>query len=100
MENEEFNGWKPFTPEELAELTPGESVVTLTIEWRNGKRLYHYHEGNFRSYSPSRGIVSLDLTDTQNTTFLSLATDYCETSVGRCTIPEHFELHGDFSDDE
>lgn len=89
----ESNGWKPFTPEELAELEPGEPVVAFTTEWRNGKRIEHYTEGNFRTYSPSRGIISLDLTSTPDT-------DYCEGSVGRYKIPEHFELHGDFSYDE
>jgi len=97
MENEtEFNnggGWKAFTPEELAALTPGEPVVTFTTEWRNNKRIEHYREGIFQSYSPSRGIIALDLLGTSDT-------DYCEGTVGRYEIPEHFELHGDFSYDE
>lgn len=88
---DEFATWKPIPPEELAEMKEGEPVVVLTTEWKRGKRLDHYEEANFRGYSAGRGLVRVDIPND-----LWNVTEVCDANIGRCGIPEHEELHGDF----
>ena len=82
--------WKVIPPEELAGMEVGEPVVTFTTEWKSGKRLNHFLEGTFRSYSACRGIVSIDFPRTY-----SFDNSFCEGSIGRYEIPEPWEVHTD-----
>jgi len=90
----DYRNWKVFPPEELEDLKPGEEVIIRIVEWRDGKERIHFSERAFVSYSPYRGIVTVERGDAPY-----LETSYCEAAVGRSTIPEHYELHGDFSDE-
>jgi hypothetical protein len=88
--------WKSIPPEELAEMKEGEPVVAFTTEWRNGKRLNHFRRGTFRRYASSLGIVLVGFPLADG--WLD-EVSYCARNVGRlgrCEIPEHCELHGDF----
>jgi hypothetical protein len=80
--------WKPIPPEELLQMEAGEPVVTYTIEWKNGKRLEHFQEGTFQSYSEHRGIVAVHFIEG-----FSIEHDFCEGSVGRYGIPEPWQVH-------
>jgi hypothetical protein len=100
----EFATWKPLSPEEIAEMQPGEEVVVFLSEWKKGKRLNHYRKAEFVSYSPGRGLVTVNYPYDGFKSFIENSgiteSSVCEANVGRCLIPEHFELHGDFSYDE
>jgi hypothetical protein len=96
---DEFATWKAIPPEELVGMEPGEPVIVFLTEWKKGKRLKHYRKASFQRYSPDRGMVSVDF-DNDWTSFIAGdgigETSICDRNVGRCEIPEHYELHGDF----
>ena len=98
---DEFATWKPIPPEELEEMREGEPVVILTTEWKKEKkRANSYLKANFRSYSPGRGLVTVDLSDFSFSdrsiaNLWDVETLVCDRNVGRCGMPEHGELHTD-----
>src|ERR1700741_3370349 len=96
---DEFGTWKAIHPEELAGMRVGELVTVFLTEWKKGKRLNHYREAEFQSYFPNRGLVLVYFVNDWKSFIASdgiTETTVCESNVGRYTIPEHFELHGDF----
>jgi len=68
-----------------------EEVWDLKKGWRA-----HYEERTFVRYSPGRGIVSVE---TVHRARGIMESDYSDAAVGRWAIPEHYELHGDFSEE-
>lgn len=94
----EFATWKPIPPEEIAEMQPGEPVVVFLSEWKKGKRLYHYREAEFQSYSPGRGLVTVYFAYDDFKSFVDTGiseTSVCEANVGRYGIVEREDVHTD-----
>ena len=80
--------WIAIPPEELATLRPGAPVVTFTVEWVGGRRLTHFQDSKFISYSAGRGIVTVESRrDWESETLV------CDLNVGRWRVIEIEDLH-------
>ena len=92
--------WKAYTPEELARLAPGETVVTMhEVDIRESGKVRRekvLNERTFLSYSPSRGIVQVEFSFKAGRG----ETDFCDRNVGYYTIPAHHQLYEEFSSED
>jgi hypothetical protein len=88
MSKEENENWVAISSEELATLEPGAPVVTFTVEWKAGKRLTHFQESKFISYSPGRGMVTVESRrDWESETLV------CDLNVGRWKVVAIETMH-------